>query len=146
MIPTESQLQKVKNNMGSLSDEDSVHLNTPPKGRGVCCAKEFCKNRSRSYYTNHKCVICKGHPHEQGCFTLGEIFCRYDPDKVVCLRCDHNQKKKEERRRVRERQERRRAVRRFEREKQEKKEAQRQEKIKKRNPFSIAADNAAKKA
>jgi hypothetical protein len=48
-------------------------------------------------------------------------LCRYDPDKVVCLRCDHNQKIKEERRRVRERQERRRAVRRFEREKQEKK-------------------------
>jgi phosphopantetheine adenylyltransferase len=71
-------------------------------------------------------------------------LCRYDPDKVVCLCCDHNQKK-EERQRVREWQERRRAVRRFEREKQEKKEAKRQEKIKKRNPFSIAADNAAKK-
>jgi hypothetical protein len=47
---------------------------------------------------------------------------------------------------VRERQERRRAVRKFEREKQAKIEAQRKEIIKKRTPFSIAAENAKKKA
>jgi phosphopantetheine adenylyltransferase len=112
----------------------------------VCCAQEFCKNRSRSYYNNHKCIVCKGNPHKQGCFTLGEIFCRYDPDKVVCLRCDDIRKKKEERRKLRERQERRRAVRKFEREKQARREEERKEKIKKRTPFSIAAENAKKKA
>jgi hypothetical protein len=46
---------------------------------------------------------------------------------------------------VRERQEFRRAIRKFEREKQAKKEEERAEKIRKRTPFTIAAENAQKK-
>jgi hypothetical protein len=131
--------------MGSLSDEDSVHLNTPPKGRGVCCAIEYCRNPTRSFYAEYICNDCKGNPHEQGCFTLGEDLCGFDPRKILCLRCYDFRKKKQERKLVRERQEFRRAIRKFEREKQAKKEEERAEKIRKRTPFTIAAENAQKK-
>jgi hypothetical protein len=126
----------------SDSEEDSVHLNTPPKGKGVCCAKEFCLNRTQSYYPNYKCVVCKGYPHEQGCFTLGEILCAFDPDKVVCLRCKDNQEKREKRKHERERQKRRREWRKWEREKEARVKEERIQKIKKRNPFTIALENA----
>jgi hypothetical protein len=110
------------------SDDDTVHLDTPPKGRGVCCAGRFCKNPYRSYYASYKCIDCEGHPHEQGCFTLGEQIGRYDKNDPLCLLCEFKQKEDDRLRPIRER------CKLLAKARKEKKE-----KLKKKTPFTVAA-------
>ena len=116
------------------SDEDTVHLDTPPKGRGICCAGQFCKNRHRRFYADRTCIDCGGHPHEQGCFTLGEPFGRFDRNDPRCLLCDFKEKENERLRPIREHRKRLAKVRK-----------EKKEKLKKTTPFTVAAQVHARK-
>jgi hypothetical protein len=114
------------------SEEESVHLDTPPKGRGRCCAAEFCRNPSRSFYPTYQCDKCKGHPHEQGCFVFEEsIYVRFDKGKLYCLKCNYKMITYEKNRKKRERAK-------FLKEERERKAA----KLKAKNPFTEAAKYA----
>jgi hypothetical protein len=110
------------------SEEDSVHLHTPPHGRGRCCAGLFCINPKRTYYLTYTCNRCNRHPHEQGCFIYeGSVYGRFDLGTLLCLQCIEKKKDDERKRQNRE------------------KAAARKEKkeiLKKRNPFTIAKNLA----
>ena len=122
--------------MSNLSDEDSVHLDTPPKGRGRCCAQACCINPTRHYYPTYVCDSCGGHPHEQGCFEYeGNPFGRFDLSDIICLKCKDDKAKKEKREKEREK-------RKWRKEEKERKA----EKLRKKTPFTVASEYAKKKS
>jgi hypothetical protein len=110
------------------SDEDSIHLNTPPRGRGRCCAGLCCINPHRTLYTTYTCHECRGNPHEQGCFLFeGSVYGRFDLGNLLCLQCIENKKEEERKRKNREKV----AARK-----------ERKEILRKRTPFTIAKNLA----
>lgn len=110
------------------SEEDSVHLDTPPRGRGRCCADKFCLHPTRNFYSSTICDTCNGNPHEQGCFLFVEsMFTRYDLGDKICLQCKHKQEVEEKKRKKKEKEDRRRFHKQL---------------FKATNPFTIAANQA----
>ena len=102
---------------GDLSDDDSIHLNTPPKGAGRCCAGRLCCHTHSRYFPSGLCSDCYGYSHDKDCAQVG-----YDgiwaPGKwLVCMLCVHKHWTKDEKAKEKERHKNRQETRKFEKQK-----------------------------
>ena len=93
---------------GDLSDDDSIHLHTPPKGTGRCCAGCLCVHTHSRYFPSGLCSDCGGYAHDKDCIQVGYDGMWMPGKPSICKLCvfQHEQdgiKAKEwERRKARE--------------------------------------------
>ena len=72
---------------GDLSDDDSIHLHTPPKGTGRCCAGRFCIHTHSRYFPSGLCCHCGGYAHDKDCAQVGYDGIWQPGKQLVCLLC-----------------------------------------------------------
>jgi hypothetical protein len=72
---------------GDLSDDDSIHLHTPPKGRGRCCASRLCMHSKSRYYPSGLCSDCHGYAHDKDCAQIGYDGIWMPGKDLVCVLC-----------------------------------------------------------
>ena len=75
-------------------DESAIHIKTPPKGRGKCCAGVHCVKQSKPYYHSPVCGTCRGICHETGCFVFSFTV---GGSEYECLSCKHKREQKAKR-------------------------------------------------
>lgn len=72
---------------GDLSDDDSVHLHTPPKGCGRCCAGRLCVHTYSRYFPSGMCSVCHGYAHDKDCVQMGYDGLWMPGKDLVCVLC-----------------------------------------------------------
>lgn len=93
---------------GDISDDDSIHLHTPPKGTGRCCAGNLCCHTHSRYFPSGLCFDCGGYAHDKDCIQVGYDGMWMPGKERVCKLCvfrheqDGIRAKEQERRKARE--------------------------------------------
>jgi hypothetical protein len=79
-----------------LSDDDSIHLHTPPKGRGKCCAGHLCTHPFSRYFESGLCSDCKKYGHDKDCIQVGYDGNWFPGALMVCVLCVQKKQEKDE--------------------------------------------------
>jgi len=74
---------------GDLSDDDSIHLHTPQKGHGRCCAGRLCAHSHSRYFVSGLCSDCHGYAHDKDCAQMGYDGMWLPGKPLVCMLCVH---------------------------------------------------------
>jgi len=72
---------------GDLSDDDSIHLHTPAKGCGRCCAGRLCLHSNSRYFASGFCSDCGHYAHDRDCAQMGYDGIWMPGKDLVCKLC-----------------------------------------------------------